>query len=638
MKMKRMLICFLMMSFIASGLLAQQGAQPGSPFFGEWVRNAYHEYYGQNMTTTIFINADGWGMNDPGAMDPPERIGYVISGNTIQLNSVWGPHHSTMTGILSGDTLTIGNFVYHRNNRIVPGADLSAKLNWIQANAVSGVTYNVELTRDEHIRNYTFHYPGRNEITIQLSAVGGNRYIGVAGDSGRIFTVGAGVQLVLGSGVTLFGTETGYTDSRVVTINAGGLFTMNEGSRISSSGDGGVHLLGGNFVMNGGEISGNYASIGAGVLVEQGGSFYLQGGEITRNNAYQNGGGAAVITENSFIYLYGGVIHVNNAELEGGGVFISRGSVNMSSNAVIRGNGARRGGGVFIESGTFRKTGGTITGQGSPSSPNVSMGSGDVVGGIRTRNDASGPNDNLNSNTPGREGGWEERAPQTIRRDYITAGNYTFTFNQSYPATIEIFAIGAGGGGQGGHRKVYQQGLGTRNEDGRGAGGGGGGTVYTRLTVNSSVTLNITVGAGGAAGSGHHKGVGGSWESGNPGAAGGDTIVRFGSTTITAPGGRGGAVAGAQNVVGGPGGVIGARPSGLLEWIVSNGTAGVNGRHNSDVGGEGGRPGQINAYSSPVSNINNLTAVLYGIGGRGGHGNNRGTNGANGYVHIVVTF
>ena len=110
----------------------------------------------------------------------------------------------------------------------VPGVSLDDKLHWIQQNALSGITYIIELTRNEHIHNHLLHFPDKFDVTVQLSARGGNRTIGVRGDSGGLFIVGEGVTLVLNSGITLFGTETGTENSRVITVN-GGALTMNEG-------------------------------------------------------------------------------------------------------------------------------------------------------------------------------------------------------------------------------------------------------------------------------------------------------------------------------------------------------------------------------------------------------------------------
>jgi len=235
-------------------------------------------------------------------------------------------------------------------------------------------------------------------------------------------------------------------------------------------------------------------------------------------------------------------------------------------------------------------------------------------------------------------------AQNVVRRDFLETGNHTFTYNERFPAMIEVYVLGAGGGGQGGHSKAYQQGLGTRTEHGTGASGGGGAAAYIRVNATSSVTFNITVGAGGAGSARHNRGVGGSWESASPGSAGGDTTVRFGSTTITAQGGRGGAVSGAQSVVGGAGGRAGTAPGGHAGWASESGSNGSDGRHNADlrVSNRGGNAGRITGNGTESSfgggtGHTNSVGVQRGGGGGGGYGNEAGTAGGHGRVLIIIT-
>ncbi|MDR2581697.1 MAG: hypothetical protein LBC85_11995, partial [Fibromonadaceae bacterium] len=107
---------------------------------------------------------------------------------------------------------------------------------------------------------------------------------------------------------------------------------------------------------------------------------------------------------------------------------------------------------------------------------------------------------------------------------FTTAGNHTYTLpnNVTYPATIEIYALGAGGGGQGGYEFHNM----AASHEGTGAGGGGGSVAYTKFSVSQSTTFTITVGNGGAGGSDvftpfnllHAR-----WQSGNPGVNGGNS-------------------------------------------------------------------------------------------------------------------
>ena len=241
----------------------------------------------------------------------------------------------------------------------------------------------------------------------------------------------------------------------------------------------------------------------------------------------------------------------------------------------------------------------------------------------------------------------DRSTPGVIRADYTTPGNHTFSYSENFPATIEIYVLGAGGGGQGGHSKSYQQGMGTRTEHGTGASGGGGAVAYLSFTANSSLSVNITVGAGGGGGTRHSKGLGGSWESGNPGGVGGDTTIRFASTTLTVQGGRGGGGSGAQAISGGAGGTAVVRPTTLtlLGWGAIAGGNGVNGRHNANLVGEnrGGAAGRLTNHGTETSFGGGLgalstTQAATGAGGRGGHGNEGGTAGGNGLVLIIVRY
>jgi len=251
------------------------------------------------------------------------------------------------------------------------------------------------------------------------------------------------------------------------------------------------------------------------------------------------------------------------------------------------------------------------------------------------RTNTGGDNTNANDN----------RTPTVIRSEFTTPGNHTFSYRENYPATIEIYVLGAGGGGQGGHSKAYQQGFSTRTEHGTGASGGGGAAAYMRINVTGSTSFNITVGAGGAGSARFSKGVGGSWESASSGSAGGDTTVRFGSTTLTVQGGRGGGGSAAQAISGGAGGRAGTAPGGQTGWASGNGGNGSDGRHNNDLrsSNAGGIAGRITGNGSENSfggggGALNASGAQAGGGGRGGYGNESGTNGGNGRVLIIVRY
>jgi len=144
--------------------------------------------------------------------------------------------------------------------------------------------------------------------------------------------------------------------------SAGGLFvrgrfTMNGGEVTGNyaSGNGGgvfVHPGGGSFIMNGGSIYGNSTAISTGYDdggggVYAGGSFTMNGGEIY-GNISGNGGGILAFSN---ININGGRIYDNTATY-GGGLFVNDlYDVNIViSNTVIHGNTATNsGGGIYID-------------------------------------------------------------------------------------------------------------------------------------------------------------------------------------------------------------------------------------------------------------------------------------------------
>ncbi|MCL2762802.1 MAG: RICIN domain-containing protein [Treponema sp.] len=500
--MKKITVFVFMFALIAGGVFA-------NPFLGQWNNMAMNANWGREVLSTITFTPTQWTLSNEGGdgmiSNPPGT--FRIFGNTATLTDSRGQNAGTAT--VSGNTLTLNRagstVVYTRSEITVPGTDLAAKLHWIQQNAISSITYNIELTRNEHLHNHLLHYPGKS-VTVQFSARGGNRYIGVAGDSGRVLIVGEGVYLVLGNNVSLFGTETGTENSRVVTVNKGGSLTMKAGSKISGSADGGVFVNGGSFRMEGGEISGNAARDGAGVLVEAGGFFGMFGGEITGNRAAANGGGVAVRGDFSKISFSGGVIHGNRAGTDGGGVFLAGEDFQMSENAMIHGNIAgRNGGGVGISSGIFQKSGGIITGVDSPASSN--MGGGAVVGGAFIRNNASGPNDKLNTHVAGSAGGWET-ATASINQPHVSIdlpriprGDATPPAQTDYSGTWRIVAKNGmyihveGGANATNNGRVFQTWTGT-----------GGTNAQFRFQRQSDGTYIITaVHSGRAMDIQHHK-------------------------------------------------------------------------------------------------------------------------------------
>jgi uncharacterized repeat protein (TIGR02543 family) len=241
------------------------------------------------------------------------------------------------------------------------------KLAWLQANAVSGGNYIIEVTADESIALHDLSYNGRSNITITLRGVGSNRTISPS-SKGVGLGVGSGVTLVLDNNITL----RGRSDNNVnlVFVSTGGTLQMNTGSTITGNTGSGVASYG-TFNMKGGTISNNSASVGGGVQLLDGGSFNMSGGSISGNTATVGAGGV-YMDNNTFFTMSGGTITANTASSNFGGGVVVAGTFNMSGGTIsgnISTGGYETGGaGVYIQHGVFTKTGGIITGYASDTS------------------------------------------------------------------------------------------------------------------------------------------------------------------------------------------------------------------------------------------------------------------------------
>ena len=123
----------------------------------------------------------------------------------------------------------------------------------------------------------------------------------------------------------------------------------------------------GDFIMYGGEISGNRIDIsthsaaagdGAGVEAQQS-DFTMYGGEISGNACSDTGGG--VISAGTYLKLYGGTISNNTADKRGGGVFTNM-TLTISDGITITGNKSEQGGGIYTYDEDITINGGNITG------------------------------------------------------------------------------------------------------------------------------------------------------------------------------------------------------------------------------------------------------------------------------------
>lgn len=226
----------------------------------------------------------------------------------------------------------------------VPGANLAAKLTWLQRSGDSHNTYIIEVNANETIAPHTFEFRGGINITVVIRGVGANRTIRLQ-SHGRMFTVRKDVTLILDNNITLQG-HNGNNGS--IIYISGGTFKMNAGSTItgnirSSGYGGGVFLDTGTFTMSGGTISGNTVKSGGGVFVNRG-TFTMSGGTISGNIASEHGGG---------VYLASGTFVKNGGTITGYNSDQANGNVAKDADGFIL---ARSGHAVFVNNNLRKET------------------------------------------------------------------------------------------------------------------------------------------------------------------------------------------------------------------------------------------------------------------------------------------
>ena len=131
------------------------------------------------------------------------------------------------------------------------------------------------------------------------------------------------------------------------------------------TGDGaGVESQRSDFTMYGGKITNNHIiessnNEGGGVNMHTGGTFTMYGGEISNNTCSGTGGG--VISAAAYLKLYDGTISNNTADERGGGVFTNM-PLTISDGVTITGNQSEKGGGIYTYDEDITINGGKITG------------------------------------------------------------------------------------------------------------------------------------------------------------------------------------------------------------------------------------------------------------------------------------
>jgi parallel beta-helix repeat protein len=127
----------------------------------------------------------------------------------------------------------------------------------------------------------------------------------------------------------------------------------------------------GEFIMAGGEISGNAGELGGAVMVYKG-SMTMSGGVIKQNRTdyypkYDGSGGGIYLNSETTLTFSGGTIEENGSAQNtdsGGGILVNGEAVFIMTGGTIRNNTAKdNGGGVCVLSaGEFTLSGGTISG------------------------------------------------------------------------------------------------------------------------------------------------------------------------------------------------------------------------------------------------------------------------------------
>ena len=176
------------------------------------------------------------------------------------------------------------------------------------------------------------------------------------GDYAGIYGIGTGTVRI----------KTGYVSYNAASSNGGG--------------------LGGNFILEGGTVSGNKASNGAGVYIPNGvTTSSITSGTVSSNIASTNGG-AAYIVNGGKLTLSDGTISANEA-VNGGGVFTynysstSFGTFEMSGGTLTgnKATGTSGKGGAIYNTGTVTMTAGTIGASGSLNTATGTSGQGGAI-------------------------------------------------------------------------------------------------------------------------------------------------------------------------------------------------------------------------------------------------------------------
>lgn len=328
----------------------------------------------------------------------PDGKNIVFTTSDTVVKTITYQGSNTMFRVASGASLTLnGSIDYDAQNRATVNSIINCKGKLVINSGTFKNVYNDTGFTGVLVLDGVDAQLTMNGGTIRDSMFD-NQYCGsIVIRNGAMFVLNDGVitnnianNINSAGGVLVYSSYTNATAQN----NYISTFVMEGGeiSKNTSTGGGGVHLIGGNpysgdfysrslLTMNGGQITGNTSTStitgGGGVYVELGAEFTQNGGNISYNKSHGVGGGVA--TYDGYVSFYGktatyenawdswypaaftmngGAIVNNsvegtNAGMDrgcGGGVYVGSNWVTLKAGEIRNNNASLQGGGVYVGS------------------------------------------------------------------------------------------------------------------------------------------------------------------------------------------------------------------------------------------------------------------------------------------------
>jgi uncharacterized repeat protein (TIGR01451 family)/CSLREA domain-containing protein len=302
-----------------------------------------------------------------------------------------------------------------------------------------------------------------------------------AADGGGVYVYDGGAMV---SGGQVLGNTAGddgggiYLDAYGATFTQTGVTVIARNTALDAGG--GMYILGGSGMLNGGQVLTNTAQGSGGGGVCAAGSVTLKGGQVAGNVTAGWGGGLNGIGSASSVLLYGTRI-VGNVAGAGGGVIIDDGSATLSETHIISNTATGSGGGMGVRQGRVRLNGGRILSNTAPVGGGVHVDGSTAV--FTQTGDTVIAHNTASGTGPGEGGGGI----------YVAEGSATLEEG----AILGNIAQGDGGGMYvaAGIALVGQEQIADNTAAGDGAGiYNGGGTL---VLVNTTASGNVATAGGG---------------------------------------------------------------------------------------------------------------------------------------------